>query len=319
MSCFDNYITISSSTAESRSGLYATDLPGIDRDLLDGIARATSEDADDIWATIYKRARRNLVSDVGNQLQNKFFVDKKLVTRETSAYLDDNNSNTGLAGVTLEFSLPKYAKLHIISIGVYSASAYSSAGIFKIYDTDEDGELLETITTNISSGRNTINVDSDFEVDKVFVSFNPALYTFRQTENRYFPNYNYTDYGPVICDECLYGDPDFWSSVVQVNGGGINVKYVIYCSAEKFVCENLKLFEDSLLYKIGHEITVERRLGERLNKYTVMTQERWDELDAFYKTQYETNLMNVMGSVKIPEDVHCFACKNTVRVDTNLP
>lgn len=319
MSCFDNYITISEPTAESRSGLYATDLPGIDRDMLDGVARSVSEDADDIWATIYKRAKRNLVSDVSKQILNKFHANLKLVTRETSAFKADNNSSTGLSGLTIEFKLPKYAKLHILSINVFSAAAYSSAGIFKIYETDESGELLDTITTAIAIGRNVINVDTDYEVDKIFISYDPAVYTFRETENKYFESHNYLAFDNVVCNECFYGDTDFTASVVHVNGGGINVKFLIYCSLEKYVCENLKLFEDALLYKIGHEITVERRLGERLNKWAVMTQERWAELEAFYKAQYETNLMNVIDGCNIPEDDICFACRNTVRTETILP
>lgn len=322
MSCFDNYITISEATAESRSGRYATDLPGISREMLDGIARniavTPDEDADDIWATIYKRAYNNLISDVSKNLQDKFYLDLKLISRETSLFKDTSNSNTSRAGVTLEFNLPKYAKLHIISIGVYSASAYASAGIFTIHDTDENGELLDTITTVITTGRNTVNVDDDYEADKIFISYNPATYNFRETENKYYSNqYNYFD--TVTCDQCFYGDPDFRGSVVQINGGGLNIKYVVLCSIEKFVCENIVLFKDALLYKIGHEITIERRLGERLNQYTVMTKDRWDELEGFYKAQYEQNVMNAVRPQNIHEDDICFACKNTVYVDTLLP
>lgn len=318
MSCFDNYITISEATAESRSGLYATDLPGIDNDLLDAIARSSGDDRNDIWPIIYKRAYKNLISDVQKNLQDKFFTDLKLITRETSEFLSTANSGSSLAGVTLEFTLPKYAKLHIISIGIYSQSPYASGDVVKIYDTDENGELLETITSAISSGRNTINVDSDFEVDKVFIAYNPAIYSFRKTENKYYAN-SYYHFDTVVCDQCFYGDPDFRGSVVQINNGGLNIKYMVYCSMEKFVCENIKLFDQALLYKIGHEITVERRLGERLSRFTVMTQERWNELEDFYKANYETNVMNTINGSRIPEDDRCFACKNTVRTETLLP
>jgi hypothetical protein len=323
MGCFDNYITISENIAESRSGLYATDLPGIDTDLLQGIARnqdiTPSDDYNDIWATIYKRAKNNLISDVSKNLQDKFFVDLKLITRETSSYKEEANTGSSLAGVTLEFNLPKYAKLHIISIGVYSETSYASAGIFKIYDTDENGELLDTITASISAhGQRTINVDREYEVDKVFIAYNPAIHYFRQTENKRYTN-TYSHFDTVICDQCFYGDPDFRGSVVQINGGGLNVKYMVYCSMEKYVCENLPLFKDALLYKIGYEITIERRLGERLNQYTVMTMERWEELSNFYKAQYEQNVMNVVRSSNITEDDLCFQCKNTVYTETLLP
>lgn len=322
MPCFDSYITIDSSTP-SRSGLYASDLPGIDNYMLDGIAKNTAitpdDDHDDIYATIYKRATRNLVSDVSKNVQDKFFLNLKLITRETSSYLTINNSGSSQAGVKLSFVLPKYAKVHIISIGVYSAGQYNTGNIFTVRDTDSSGELLKTVNTSLVAGRNTVNVDSDFEVDNVFIGYSPATYSFRKTENKYFNNTQYNSFDPVICDQCFYGDPDFKGSVEQINGGGLDVKYMVYCSLEKYVCENIKLFEDALLYKIGYEITVERRLGERLTKYTVMSQERWDELSNFYKAQYEENLMNAVGGMNITEDNLCFACKNTVRVETLLP
>lgn len=323
MSCFDNYITLDSSTP-SRSGLYARDLPGIDGDMLDGLAKGITgtpdEDRDDIWPVIYKRAYRNLISDAQKLLQSKFHSNLKLTTRETSEFQDDANSGSGLAGLTIEFSLPKYARVHIISIGVFSETSYAAANAFRIYDTDESGELLATINTALSSGRNTVNVDRDFDADKLFISYNTADYLFRKTENKFFNDINYLgEFGSVVCDQCFYGDPEFTASIVQINNGGVNVKFLIYCSFEKYVCENIKLFEDALLYKIGHEITRERRYGERLNQYTEMTVDRWAELEKIYLGEYEVKLMNTIDGTNIPEDDMCFACRNTVRTDTLLP
>lgn len=318
MSCFDNYITISENITPSRSGLYATDLPGIDTDMLDSIARDVSEDYNDIWPTIYKRAHKNLVSDASKNLADKFFVDAKLISRETSKFKPDTNTNTGLSGITLEFDLPRYARVHIISVTVDSLAAYTSPGLaLKFYEDDADGELLDTVTDDMSAGKNTINVDTDFEVDKLFIAYDPAIYSLKQTENKYYATpYNYFD--TVTCDFCFW-DSDWRGSVVQVNGGGLNVKYLVYCSAEKFVCENIKLFDQAFLYKIGHEITVERRLGERLSRFKIMTKERWDELEGFYKAQYQQDLMNVINQANIPEDQICYSCKNTVRTESFLP
>jgi hypothetical protein len=301
----------------SRSGLYATDLPGITTDLLDYIARATTEGWSDIWPVIYKRAYKNLVSDTGKNLGDKFFVDLKLVSRETSLFKATENHSSSLAGITLEFTLPRYAKLHVISVQVDAIGNYDTPGFeLKFFDTDENGELLDTID-NSASGKTTINVDTDFEVDKLFIAYDPSRYRLKQTDNREFATpYNY--FTPVVCDFCLW-DNYYRGVVTQVNGGGLNVKYIIYCSAEKFVCENIKLFDQALLYKIGQEITIERRLGERLSEFTVMTKERWDELYQFYTDNYQLNLMNTINQSNIPEDTICYACKNTVRTETLLP
>lgn len=302
----------------SRSGLYATDLPGIDTNLLDGIARSTSEDHNDIWETIYKRARKNLVSDASKNLGDKFHIDLKIISRETSKFTTSANTGTGYAGVTLEFALPKYAKLHIISVQVNSLSNYDTPGLeLKFFEDDEDGEELYSLTESAGVGKTTINVDQDFEVDKLFIAYDRSLYNLKQSENRRYAT-PYTAFDEVICDFCFYSD-DFRGSVVQVNGGGLNVKYLVYCSAEKLVCENIKLFDQALLYKIGHEITVERRLGERLNEYTILTKERWDELEGFYRAQYQQDLMNTINQSNFKEDQVCFSCKNIVRTEKFLP
>lgn len=322
MSCFDSYITINESTP-SRSGLYASDLPGIDTDMLDHIARnvdtSPEDDASTIWPTIYKRAKNNLISDVSKNMQDKFFLDLKLISRETSQFTSTVNSNSGLAGMLLEFWLPKYARLHIISVEVYSQVAYSSGANIKVYRDDQNGEVLDTISDAIMIGKNTINVDTDYEANKIYIAYDPSLYSFRKTENKQFGDLYYGNFESHICDICYYGDQGFLGSFQQINGGGLNVKYLVYCSIEKYICDNIKLFADALLYKIGHEITVERRLGERLNKFTVMIQERWDELSGFYKAQYEQNLMNTIRACNVLEDQYCFSCKSTVRVATKLP
>lgn len=317
-SCFDNYITLSESVTPSRSGLYATDLPGIDISMINDLARNSSEDSDDIWPIIYKRAYKNLVSDATKNLSDKFFMDLKLISRETSAFKTTLNSTTGYAGVTLEFAMPKYAKLHIVSVGVNSLASYGSPGFeLKFFEDDENGEELDSVQESVGTGKTTINIDQEFEVDKLFIAYNASQYNLKQTENKFYATgYEYFD--NVVCDFCFYGG-DYRGSVVQVNGGGLNVKYIVYCSGEKFICENIKLFDQALLYKIGHEITVERRLGERLNQFTIMTKERWDELEGFYKAQYEQDLMNVIKNANIPEDQVCFECKNTVRVESLLP
>lgn len=317
MSDFDDYITISQSYRPSRSGLYADQLPGIDEDLIDNLARDPADDAATIWPVLYKRACDNMVSDISSFVQKKFHVDHKILSRETSAYKDEENENSGVAGLRLEFVLPKYAKLHVVKLEVWSEIDYGSPGVtFKFYDTDEDGELLYTVSESVSAGRSTIYIDRDFLTDSLFVSYEPAQADFKQTENKFFST---DDWSPVICNFCIGGYDIYQGTVTQVNGGGINVFYNVRCSVQKFVTENINLFRQTLLYRIGLEITHERRLGERLTRYTSMTIERATELVESYNAQYQMNLDNSLKSQNMDEDPICFTCKNTVYVATSLP
>lgn len=312
MPCYDGYITIDNSTP-SRSGLYVTSLPGVELNLLSDLTTPDQANYLAFWDNIYKRAWDNLVSDVANLLNEKFFVDLKLVSRETSDFLTSLNSS-GIAGVRIEFTLPKYARLHIIDVELISDQDYDSPdGVISIYEDDVNGDLLHEVAEVITEGKNTINIDTDFDVNSVFVSYDSQVLSLKKTENK---NYYSPSYNKLSCTfPCQFGQ----GGVRQINGGGLNVTYVVYCSIEKFVCENINLFKQPLLWRIGNEIIIERRYGNTVNCFTAMTPERAEELTEFYQNTYSEKLDNAIKGHKINEDPFCFNCKNTVTVKTVLP
>lgn len=318
MPCYTDYVAISRSQV-SRSGLYAVDLPGVEIALLDGLVTSDQSDYFDFWDVIYKRAWDNLVQDVSTLLRSKFYVDQKLITRETSEFLSTINNNTGLAGIKIQFDLPKYARLHILSVGIFSEQEYQTPDVLiQFYEEDANGELLHEVAEEAIVGRNTINVDTDFEVDKLFVAYNPVIYELRKTENKYYSEYG-RGFSKLECTFPCFGLNGYQGSVSQVNGGGLNVKYVVYCSSEKYVCENLNLFKMAYWYRIGLEIVHERRFGQRINKYVTLTFDNWEEQMKFYQAQYEQNLKNAIEAVNIYEDPVCFTCKNVVTSKSYLP
>lgn len=314
MSCYSDYITINRTTP-SRSGLYAESLPGIDSAIWDALVKEGQAD-EDFWPMIYEKAWNNFISDLTHLLQNKFYVDSKLVSRETSQFKADVNMSADLAGVTIEFKLPRYAKLHIVSVDVFSDQAYTSPeALISVYDTDENGELLSESSQDISEGRNTIFIDEDYEVNKVFVAFDPATYAFRETENKKYG----TPYLYFGCDECAFDCGGYEGKISQINGGGLNVKYNVVCSVEKFACENINLFRMAFWYRIGLEITVERMIGNRLNRFMTMELERQEELFNFYNKNFTENLERSVRSQNMREDPYCFNCKELVSSRSQTP
>ena len=316
MTCQDNYIALNRDD-HSRSGLFASDLPGVE-DLVYELISKDDETADEVWDRVYGNAWTNMISDVEAMLQEKFFVTSKLISRETSKFIDDANSNSGLAGVRIQFDLPRYARLHVVSVDVWALQGYASPGIaLKFYEDDENGDLLyETTDQSISeAGKETIFVDKDFEVSKLFVAFDPALYQLRQTENKEYAGF----INKTFAFECMFNCFGGIASVRQVNGGGLNVVFNVYCSAEKFVCENINLFKKTFWYKIGQELIIERRYGNRLNQFTTMVQERAEELTSFYQANYTQSLENSIKAHNVNEDPICFQCKGSVNYKTSLP
>lgn len=316
MSCESNYIAIDHNY-HSRSGLFASDLPGVESLLYELISKDSEKDLE-VWERIYSNAWNNLVSDVDFALQEKFFVNTKLISRETSQFLSDVNSNTGLAGVRIQFELPRYARLHVVSVEVIAEQGYASPGIaLKFFEDDENGDLLyETTDQSISqAGKETIFVDKDFEVDKLFIAYDPTQFELRQSENKSYSGF----INKTFAYECMFNCFGGVASVRQVNGGGLNVVFDVHCSAEKFVCQNINIFKKAFWYKIGQELIIERRYGNRLNQFTTMIQERAEELTSFYQANYSQALENSIKSHNVNEDPYCFECKGSVNVKTNLP
>lgn len=319
MSCYSDYITIDRSTT-SRSGLYGSDLPGVEISMLQGLTKEDQDSYLELWDMIVSRAWSNMVSDISIALQNKFFVDSKIVSRVTSAFKDNINTSTGPAGVKIEFELPRYAKIHIVSFEVFAEQAYDSPeASFTIYDTDENGEVLYEGGQTLVTGRNTIYLNREFEADALFIAFDPAEIQLRETENKHYDNSPYINWSKTVCEfSCSY-DGVYTGTVTQVNGGGLNVNYAVVCSIDKFACQNINLFKMAYWYRIGVELADEQLLGNRLNRFTTMTSERAAERSGYFGTKYTQNISEAIKSQNILEDPICFRCKSVAMSKTILP
>lgn len=314
--CWSNYITPSIDTP-SRSGLYANGLPGVTLNLLDELTKDEQADFEEFWDYIYNLAKINLTNDIQTRLADKFHIDLKLVSRETSKF-NSENTNSGLAGVTLEYTLPKYARIQILTVGVNSLTDYGSPEFtFTVYEDDADGDVLLTKTSEIVEGKNTIDVYQDFEADKLFIAYDADEYRLKSTENKYYADCYSFD--KLSCTFPCYHFGGYAASVNQVNGGGLNVKFVIHCSIDKFICENLNIFKTALWHRIGLELMMERILSDKFNRFTTLTKERAEDLLKFYNDEYLKHADNSVKNLKIQEDNICFECKSTVSTRTLLP
>lgn len=317
--CWEDFIT-SDKSIPSRSGLYGTNLPGVTLSLFDSLTKDEQKDYSEFWNDVYSTAQQNFISDVQSKLADKFHIDQKLITRETSIFLSNENTSGGLAGIKLEYALPKYGRVHILTVEVFALVPYGSPPFeLNIYDTDENGELLFTKTVDLIIGRNTIDIFQDFEVDKLYVTYDSSDFRLYKSENRYFASCNY--FGNFTALSCVFPcwGNSYNASVTQVNGSGLNVKFDVYCSIEKFICENINLFKIAFLNRIGVDLMRERILSDRFNRWTTLTEDRAKQLMPFFQDEYDKHLMNSVKNLKIPEDDICFECKSTVGARNLLP
>ncbi len=314
---YTDYITASIDTP-SQSGLYATDLAGVSVKLLDDLTRDEDADWNDFFDYIYKTAQRNLKIDVHRKLADRFHIDKKLITRETGTYLNEYHTS---GGVQIYFNLPKYARLQILSIDVFAENVSPVPQInLEVRKDDQNGEVLKTYTKTIVAGKNSIGIYQDFDSED-FSNYNQKLYvgftgpSVKKTETRYYPNDTYLSEKDCYHINCDGVD----GYVLQVNEGGLNVKFVIYCSLEKFIIENINLFREALFYRLGVDIMKERKTSQLVNLTTVLTEERAVELMEVFNTDYMAAVETATMNISMREDPICFNCKRSVSSKTNLP
>lgn len=319
---WSNIVTPTSDTL-SRSGLYAVDLPGVTLDLLDDLTTSDQADFEACWASIYNRAKKNFIKDVQGRIADKFHFDLKLVSRETSKFQESENTTGGTAGIKIEYTMPKYARIRIGQIVVNSLENYSNVPLL-FRDENASGELLFTKTVDLVAGKNTINIDRDFEVeDTLFIGYDSDSYRLYKTENKYYANCSYFHFDKLSCSFPCYSD-GFNASVTHINGGGINVKLVIHCSIEKFILENINLFDTAFWYRIGVELMKERIASDRFNRFTTLTEERAAQLMDVYASEYSNEtktgqLDMAVKNLRVQEDQICFECKSTVSATNLLP
>jgi hypothetical protein len=310
MACYDNYVTINRSTP-SRSRLYAEDLPGVDSELWEALTKV-GQSEDELWTMLYDKAWNNLISDVTNEMQGKFFVDTKIVSRETSQFVNEVNVGDQ-SGVQIEFNMPRYARIHLVSVDLKSDEDYDSPDV-TIQVLNSDDEVLSEHSDAVIEGKNTIFIDQEYDETILKIVYDASVFSFRKTENkRYRSPYIY-----YSCDACEFDCGGYTGKITQI-GGGLNVHYNVVCSIEKFVCENINLFKQAFFYRIGLEIVAERKFGYRLNEYMTMTLERYEEIFEFYNKNYQDNLERSVRSQNMLEDPYCFKCKRIVSVKSSTP
>lgn len=315
MHSFSSFITASKETP-SRSGLYANQLPGVTLNLLDDLTKDEQEDFLEFWADIYERTIANFLSEVQGKLADKFNVDLKLFSRETSEFKDDENIGNGYAGVKLEYNLPRYGVLHVGEIEVFSDIPQTEV-VFEFFEKDELGRKLHEVTTDLQDGINHIYIGQDFRVDKLFIGYDRGLLAMRETKNKHYSDCHYYEFSDLSCLFPCYNNSR--GSVRQVNGGGINVIYNATCSIRKFVEDNLNIFKDAFWYRIGLELIRERIFSDRFNRWTTMMVEDAEKKESAYIRECELKLDNAIRSIRITEDPVCFTCKSTVYANYQLP
>ncbi len=313
--CFEDYITLEGVSPEinPKSGLYVNRLPGVTLSMFSAL---TSEDQDDFlqfWEILYDRAVNNFTNEVGNRLNDKFYVEKVLDSRISGSFIkpfDLNNTEEVEAGVLIKVIKSKYSITEVQTLKIYSLGSPNPKDVtFSIIDNETE-EVLYTKVVDLEEGLNTIDIYGEFDSKELRISYNPlevASYstTYYRDDLNYLVNRD--------CNNCYSG-----SNIEQVNGGGLIVEFNTKCSIEKFICSRLSQFKIPFWYYLGVELMTDALMSRNTNCFTIDSDEARKNL-GFYELEFNKRIDPILNNLKIKDDSMCFDCKARVTKHLILP
>ena len=313
--CLNNYIGLDKkcTTVPSVSGLFVNTLPGISLKLLANIAQEEQRDYVGIFNEIYDRTLHDLESDVLVKAQKYFKTTNVVDNKNTGYYADPYATSVAtneFKGTTIEADsrTSRFLSIYVSSVQLYLPVAVNDNIL--IYNL-MNGVLLDTIAFTGVVGINTI------EINKNYITYGQ--------DTKIFVCYNSTNVGDSINTTSVDSSTvaitrgAAISTSTQViknnltfagNSHGLIANYNIRCDISEFICTSKDAFKFAFLWRLGANIMFERRLSDRMNKYTLtMTPLQLKQLHEDYLDEYEKIMASVMDNLEANTDRVCFSCR----------
>jgi len=312
----------------SVTGLQAKELMGLTVNSINELTDSDTGTFQKYYDEIYMRSYRALEVDAqkilsgfyalpdGTYIAGKFNINRKVGTLLTGRFLDQLQTDNGLAGVNVYWTPSLYNALNVQYVYINVTEIINSTVSIVIVD-NLTGLPLSVTNFDPVMGVNKVPIFFDVELTYDFtVGVDLSAVRIKQTEQLFFVDGSWLNglNGIGGC-KCNYMGGEL--SSIQQNGGGLIVELSGRCSLAKFINLNIEIFKYSLYYSIGREFMKDRITSDRVNQYTVLTLERATQLLEAYEKDYVNSLQTLRGINNIPEDTVCF-CKKRGVYSTNL-
>lgn len=340
MNCLDNYIGLrypGSPTPDS--GLYINDLPGLSLKAIDKIANEEQITFSGVWQDVQCRSLKKFDTAIINYFSKRYRLRRVHESVQLpNSYLGEVENQTAAAaeyrGITydLGYHASPLASIHIETLQIYLLAPQASVTfkIWEVIDMD-NANLLDTLTLaplgGLGTGWNTLKVNKDYNVWKIFVAYDATNITSVWLPlNRAYDMFNQQSLvqWPINspCQAWLFGanagEP--YSGLQEMNNTfGLSGQIGTNCGFENVVCANKQLFANALWYYHGAELMIERLFSERLNKYTTIDLKRAEQLQKYFADTAANELANVLDGINMVSWDCCIDCNDQVQLVHQLP
>lgn len=313
-------------TSTPVSGLFINSLPGISLKSLEYLADAEQKNYSGVWSDVQVRSQGRLMMDVYRELSKRYKIETITQSIDTGTVIDTTVTKAAAAeyrGIVFDldpslsntqFKTSALQNHYLQLIKFYSPAIKANATV-KVFDFDTSA-LLETFTQNFVVGWNTITAATNrtYSVRRLFIGVDSTTFASIKLDI------------PATVNTCAYGNcqayikagyvsiASAFSTFTSINNSyGLSVKYGVRCKWDNVVCNNLDVFYQPFWYLCGSEIMQERLTSERVNQWTVNKKEA-AQLKAYYDTEYENIIKQVMENINLDLSDCCLECDGTVSV-----
>lgn len=341
MTCLENTVGILGCGAPTpETGQYVNDLPGITSFMVSKIADKEHVTYLGVWNNVQERALKKFTSSVIAAFKTSKKLKIKTITQtiDLGRIIDTSApvvASPEYRGVTIELIPAGNAILlssslqviYVASIAVYSPGIFSGFQ-FKVFDL-QTGDVLETITSDLVSGWNSIRVASSYDALRIFIAYDATAF---ESVTLTIPAYtagacqNGCDlvYGYGNCTASVNGavSADLSDATVidkSSNTYGLSASFSVQCRFDWLVCNNIAQFILPWQYLLGAELMTERIFSDRENRFTNIDLDKARELRTEFQTGFETELNIAISGIDISENDCCIECVAQIQKPYLIP
>lgn len=298
-----------------QSGMWLTQIPGIEFANIDGIANADEVGWSGVWDDIQQNASETFRNDIISQFGNRYLLKQITQTVDLGVQINTSNLTAPIGGqsngIIIEQLDPgsqcacsNLMEIYIQSINYYWYGVSGSPTFTLTFQDADTGTILYTITpTTVLAGWNYVYIDKSFSNNRVLIlatgNFTEQVqldisqfnldnfggYTWGVDQGGWL-NFNY---GGCGCQCRLNGVQYTTAGNIAnpiTNTFGMSCIFSTKCTWDNFVCKNKRHFAHTWLYCLAIEYLNFRINSSRLNRWTTTDLEQAVELRNLMTLKY---------------------------------
>jgi len=296
------------------SGMYLSNLPGIEFANIDGIANADEVTWSGVWSDLQASTKDTFKDDVISEFAKRYMLKQITQSVDLGKTINTSNLTAPVANTTNGLLLEMMEQggqcigsnlqgMYIQTINFYyEGTNPTPAFTLTFKDADLLNVELTIVATNVVPGWNQVWVDSYFNAKRMYVLASGNFDNYVELDLSLFnldnfggyqwgSNFQYLYYSYGTCgiqtriNGCSYNSATN-TAISQMNTYGMSAVMSTRCSWDTVVCNNKRQFFSAWQHCLAIELLNYRINSSRVNRWTSIDKKQAVELQKLFTIKY---------------------------------